>query len=331
MTTITINNLNFNNQGTGSETRANLQPIENPISSESAAIVPVVSIYDIYGLEEGFSNNLSYADKVTLSPVGKMLSNAQSIAEATRETWVDPSKLLEGKAEFEEAFKEVQSEDGGIVFRRFNEAYLGQLQNVPDALLLYEQIGKADKDQIVVTSTQDLNAIVFKLRTMAGNERYNAIENALYKTSDLFDAKTKFTKFLTTENPALKDVDFEFSLKGDEIIIFGGKVNGIGISLKKMAEIETLANGINGKELKKIMLSIRETAVDSFNKYTEAGRKSPLNLNDFDQRFGDFGNYLESFKSSGKNHKYSGPDDPATYRESYFSNAADLIAARLLT
>lgn len=328
MSTITISSLNVNNQTAKSSENTSLQGIANK-NSVNTPLAEMISIYDIYGLKEGFSEQLNYKDKVTLSPVGVMLSEAHQLAELSRETWEDPSKIFEADAGFNEAFKEVQSENGDLVFRRFNKAYLDQLQNVPDALLLYDQMGQSEKNKIVITSEQDLKEIVTKLQTMAMDERYSSISTSIYKTSELFDEKSKFSEVIEKEYPHLKGVDFEFTSKGDKIVITGGKINGVDLSLKELSQIEKLANGKEGKELKDIMFAIREEAVNHYNKYTEAGRKAPLSLDDFDQRFGDFGAYLESFKSGGNNYKFKGPDDPSTYRESYFSGAAEMMAGRL--
>ncbi|MEN0036993.1 MAG: hypothetical protein AAGC78_07990 [Cellvibrio sp.] len=328
MSTITISSLNINNQTAKSSENTSLQGVANN-NAVNTPPAEMISIYDIYGLKKGFSEQLSYKDKVTLSPVGVMLSEAHQLAELNRETWEEPSKIFETDADFNEAFKEVQSENGDLVFRRFNKAYLDQLQNVPDALLLYDQMGQSEKNKIVITLEKDLNEIGMKLQTMAMDERDASIGNSIYKTSDLFDAKSKFSELIEKEHPHLKDVDFEFTLKGDKIVITGGKINGVDLSPKELSQIETLANGKEGKELKDVMFSIREESVNHYNKYTEAGRKAPLSLNDFDQRFGDFGAYLKSFKSSGNNYKFKGPDDPSTYRVGYFSGAAEMMSGRL--
>lgn len=327
MSTITINSQHIQNQTLVPQENKTLTAANEQKTTQ--ALADTTSFYDIYGLKEGFSEQLSHKDKVTLSPAGLLLAEAQQKAEAARETWKEPSKLLEGSAEFTEAFKEVESEDGGLVFRRFNNEYLNQLQTVPDALLLYEKINRADSNQIVITSAQDLQDITMKLWKMAADERYKSIENSLYKTSELFDAKTGFTELLAAKNPALNGINFEFSLEGNEIMITGGTVNGVEISAKTMADIEKLANGKEGKELKQAMLALREESINYYNKYTEAGRTSPLSINDFDQRFGSFNSYLESFKSVENNYKFTGPDDPDTYREAYFSGAAEIMAARL--
>ena len=168
-----------------------------------------VSIYDIYGLEEGFSQNLSSADKVTLSAIGRKLSEAQPLAESQREVWADPSKIFENKAEFDEIFKEVQSEDGGLVFRRFNSSYLSQIQSVPDALILYEQINKPDSNGIVVTSANDLDEIVLQLRRIAAEDRFNSLLNVETQGS----TETSSASIEIKLSPAASEIVFDKNIK----------------------------------------------------------------------------------------------------------------------
>lgn len=302
----------------------------NSISSSSAkkdtsTITSGISVYDIYGLEEGFSHKLSGADKVTLSPVGRMLSEAQNLAESKRETWSDPSKILESEVDFNEVFKEVQSEDGGLVFRKFNSSYLNQIQNAPDALVLYEQFNKQDKNGIVVTSTNDVDQIVFKLREIAAQDRYNSIVELANKTNAISEAEKNFSSVLTEEYPDLKGVELEFSTKGDELVINGGKLNGLELSDQQLLKIERMINGRQGEELKQALFSLREVSVEHYNRYTESGRNNPITNADFDERLGGVNNYLGSFgsrESSQIANSYKG-------ETSYFSGAADYISARL--
>lgn len=321
----TINQSNVHSRTLLSDTTANnsVAPLSEKKSMATAA--PVISVYDIYGIKEGFSNNLSNADKVTLSPVGLMLSEAQSLAESQRETWNDPSKIFENEVNFSGVFKEVQSEDGGLIFRKFNSSYLDQIQSAPDALLLYEQINKQDKTGIVVTSTSDLDQIVFKLRAIAAQDRYNSIVDLANKTFEVSEATKNFSSILAKEYPDLEGIELEFSTKGDEIIVSDAKQNAIELSPQERLKIENLINGKHETVLKQSLFSLREASIEYYNRYTDSGRDNPITNADFDQRFGGFNNYLNSFGSrdgSQLNGSYNG-------LTSYFSDAANSISLKL--
>jgi hypothetical protein len=330
MDKITISSLQINNHAP--EQKRNLDSAIVKISSSANGTKPIVgvSIYEVYGLEKGFSENISAKDQVSLSPLGQYLSHAEQAAGAKREIWAnDPGRLLNGKAEFDEAFKEVESADGGLIFRRFNADYLNHLQSVPDALLVYDYMARSDSESIVVTSGADTSAIVLKLRTLAAEERYNSTVNMANKTSNLYDAHADFTEQLIKDNPSLKGVEFGLVLSGDKLEITGGNINGKDLTNNQIANIEQLANGKAGDQLRAAILSLREEAINYYNKYTESGRTQPITNENFAKRFGDFSNYLKAFASASDNHKVSGPDDPNTYRIGYFSHAIESISARL--
>lgn len=196
-------------------------------------------------------------------------------------------------------------------------------------MLLYEQIRKSDQNGIVVTSTKDLTDIVLKLRTIAAEDRFNSIVNLANKTSAVFDAKEKFNSILEEEHPSLKGAELEFSIHGDEIMITGGKINGVEISKNTISDIEKLMNGNQGRELKDAMISFREEAIINFNRYTDSGRKNPIDTADFDKRFGGFSSYLDAFKNTSDNSKTIGPNDPNITRQAYFANASSMMASRL--
>lgn len=330
MSQITITSSQVGSQ-VPSQTR-NLDSSIVKISSSAKGSTPVagVSIYDVYGLEKGFSENISAKDKVTLSPMGQYLSQAEQSAAANREVWADdPGRLLKGEAEFDEAFKEIKSADGGLIFRRFNTDYLDNLQNVPDALLVYDYMARSDSEGIVVTSGADTSAIALKLRTLFAEERYNSTANMVNNTSNLYDAHANFTAQLVKDDPSLEGVEFGLVLNGEELEISDGNVNGKDLTDKQIAEIEKLVNGKAGDQLRAAILSLREDAVNYYNKYTESGRDQPINNQDFDKRFGDISNYLKAFASASNNHQVSGPDDPNTYRMGYFSDSIGFTNARL--
>ncbi len=302
------------------------------ISSAGNGSAPVagVSIYEVYGLEKGFSENISAKDQVSLSLMGQYLSQAEREATANRDVWVDdPGRLLEGEAEFDEAFKEVASADGGLIFRKFNTDYLDNLQNVPDALLVYDYMTRQDSQGIVVTSGTNMSAIVLKMETMVAEERYNARVNMTDNSSNLYDAHERFKELLVKDDPSLTGVDFELVLKGDQLAIAGGDVNGKPLTARQIETMEKLANGKAGSQLRAAIFDLRDESITYYNKYTESGRSQAISREDFDERFGDIGSYLKAFSSSSHNQKFNGPDDPHTYRMGYFSESIEIIRARL--
>lgn len=214
MNIITLSSLQFTSLSESLSANKTLSTIGPKLDVTTRAAS--VSIYDIYGLEEGFSQNLSSADKVTLSAIGRTLSEAQSLAESQREVWADPSKIFEHKVDFNEVFKEVQSEDGGLVFRKFNSSYLSQIQNVPDALMLYEQINKPDSNGIVVTSANDLDEIVLQLRRIAAGDRFNALLRVEGQSSTSTSSTSVEIKLSPAESSIVFDKNIQPRFASDE-------------------------------------------------------------------------------------------------------------------
>lgn len=313
-----------------------LEAVKNPHNAGSSASThssrSSVSLYDVYHLEKGFTETMSNQDRVTLSPLAQKLSQAQEHAEANRDVWRDdPSRLLSDDVNFEDVFKEVESADGGLVFRRVNLDYLDWVQTVPEALMLYEQISRSEEDGIVIISDGDRKAIGLKMQTLAMEERHQTVTNVVDTASELYNRHAAFNELIAEKHPSLAGAEFEFTLDGDALKVMGGSVDGRALSDQQIAAIEKLANGggAEGKELLETMLSLRTESVNYYNKYTESGRSQPITEAQFDERFGGFDSYLKSFAFSAHNVRFDGPDDPKTYRFGYFSDAVGNATARL--
>lgn len=315
------------------------------------------SLYDVYGLKKGFSKNSDSNDSVEISQLAKMLHQA----EQDREVWnsgsakllgeaffeedgtlsrsinseyldhIEPH-LLEGEAGFNGLFKEAISDDGGTIFRRINPEYLDQITTVEEALYLYEKFHESGEGKMTISLGQDTSEILLKLHTLANQDRHETVTGLVDNASALYDRHQDFKEALVEQHPSLAGTNFEFGLEGSELKIlnadFGSRST---LSVDQIKLIENFANSDDhaSKRLLEVMYEIRETSVKFYNMWSESGRSEPIGTAGFDERFGGFNSYLESFHSAGSAKGRSGPDDPATYRDSYFSNAAEYAVARL--
>lgn len=315
------------------------------------------SLYDVYGLEKGFSNNSGGSDSVEISKMAEMLYRA----EQNREVWssgsdslfkesvfeddgtisrrinpeyadrIEPN-LLAGQAEFNGLFKEAISEDGETILRRINPHQLDRLTTVEEALYLHEKFHESVEGKMVISLGQDTSEILLRLHSLANQDRYDTVTGLVDNASALYDRHQDFKDALASQHPSLAGTSFEFGLEGGELKVLNANIGShTALDGDQVKLIENFANSNNyaSKRLLEVMYEIREASVNFYNMWSDSGRSEPIDISDFDDRFGSFNSYLQSFHGAGGARGKTGPDDPTTYRDAYFSNAADYAASRL--
>lgn len=186
--------------------------------------------------------------------------------------------------------------------------------------------------KMVISLAQDTSEILLKIHSLANKDRHKKVTDLVDSASVLYDRHQDFKQALAEQHPSLVGINFEFGLEGDEFKVlnadFGSRST---LSAEQIKLIEDLANSDDqtSKRLLEVMYKIRETSVNFYNMWSERGRSDPIDSVDFSERFGGFNSYLESFHSAGSAIGKAGPDDPTTYRDSYFSDATQYAVARL--
>ena len=185
---------------------------------------------------------------------------------------------------------------------------------------------------MVMTLGQDTSEVLLRAHTLAYQDRRETVTDLVDSASTLYDQHQGFKEALIGQHPSLAGVNFEFGLEGDEFKVLNANVGGRSpLSHHQIQQIEDFANSDNhvSQRLLEVMYEIREASVSFYNMWSERGRSDPIGLSDFDERFGGFNSYLESFHWAGAAKGKTGPDDPTTYRDSYFSNAVEYAVSRL--
>jgi len=322
MTTINISNSNITNLLPQKTTLDNAI-VKTDINEGQALHSRAGSIYDDYGIEKGFSKNVSTQDDVYLSPLGKTLSRSLQKAEASREVVSEnPGNILTGEVDFDSVFKETSSEGGEVIFRRFNTEYLEQVETIPEGLLLMELINQNNTGGIVATKLSDVAEIGGKIFHINVAERAQSIVDMRDQANELYGAHISFTEKLSEIEPELKGVDFEYILDGDQLKVTGAHIGERSLTSEEISIIEQFANSNKdvGLSLINAMKDVRETAVDSYNTFTKEGVKQPISEDFFDDNFGGYSSFLKSFTSSNPN---------ATPQLSNFGAAVNVAMGRL--